>query len=211
VAHVAIGPVPRNTMTFVLAVPFLAVGVLLALQLSEPTWAAVTDMVDKILFNKLGSDSGVERMRWNQQAMVNFIDTDGFGAGVGSVRASSLPIAVLSNIGVIGAITYGVFICGIFVSGARRWSTPFESACQSASRWVCFTLLSCALVAGGGVDLGLQFCLFAGLACARPIRNTAGDERHQKRRDAIDVRAGSARDPRAGRISGEFPLAGQSS
>jgi hypothetical protein len=125
-------------------------------------------MIDQTVFDKLSSDSGVERTRWNEQAMVNFADTDGLGAGVGSVRASSFPIAVLGNIGLPGAVTYGIFLLQLFFGRRGRWQAPFPAACQGAARWACFTQLVAASVAGSFIDLGLPFFVFAGLACATP-------------------------------------------
>jgi hypothetical protein len=170
IAQAVIRPVPRNTMVFVLTLPVLAIALILVVGLNDTAGAVVTDVADNTLFNKLSSDSGVERMRWNQQAIVNFMDTDGFGTGIGSVRASSFPVAVIANLGIIGAIIYGTYLSTIFVARADRWTATFEGACQSASRWACFTLLVSATVAGTGVGLGLEFALFAGLACACPVK-----------------------------------------
>jgi hypothetical protein len=128
----------------------------------------IANVIDKTVVNKLASASGVERGLWNQQAVANFSDTHSLGAGVGSVRASSFPVAVLGNIGVIGAIAYGGFLFAVLFRRKNRWTEPYPAACQSAARWACFAQLLGASVAGSFIDLGLPFFVFAGLACAGP-------------------------------------------
>jgi hypothetical protein len=162
-------PVLRPVLGLVVAVPLIAAVGLISLRAYEPLWSVVDNMIDQTLFNKLSSDSGVERTRRNDQALTNFADTSGLGAGVGSVRASSFPIAVLGNIGLPGAVAYGIFLLLMFCGRRSRWQEPFPAACQSAGRWACFTQLAGASVAGSFIDLGLNFFIFAGLACAGPL------------------------------------------
>jgi len=125
-------------------------------------------MVDATVIDKPASDSGKERSKWNEQALTNFAETEGLGAGIGSVRASSLPIAVLGSIGAFGAATYGTFLFGVLFGRRNRWSEPYPAACQSAARWGCFAQLIGASVAGSFPDVDLPFFVFAGLACAGP-------------------------------------------
>jgi hypothetical protein len=167
-ARAMVRPVPRATMAFVLGMPALALVVVVGVRLDDSAWATVDGLVNKTIVNKLSSDSGVERTAWNEQAMKNFAETDGLGAGIGSVRTSSFPLAILGNIGVPGAITYGAFLFGVLLRRKDRWPEPFPAACQSAARWACFAQLVSATVAGSFIDLGLPFFVFAGLACARP-------------------------------------------
>jgi hypothetical protein len=144
------------------------------LHLHEPSWQAIERIFNATVLHKLSSDSGVERGRWNEQALVNFKDTQWLGAGVGSVRASSFPVAVLGNIGAIGACSYGAFVLAVLFRRRNRWSEPYPAACQSAARWACFAQLAGASVAGSFIDLGLPFFVFAGLASAGPaVRRAA--------------------------------------
>jgi hypothetical protein len=158
-------------MLIAVAVLPLVVGAgVTALRLDPPLWRTVNDVVDASIFDKMSSSSGTERAKWNEQALVNFTDTHGFGAGTGSVRASSFPIAVLANIGVFGALTYGVFLLQVLLGGGNRWPHPVPASCQNAARWACLAQLIGAAVAGSFIDLGLPFFVFAGLACAGPER-----------------------------------------
>jgi hypothetical protein len=160
--------VRRSTFVLATVLPVLvAVGVT-GMHLDAPLWNTVNEVVDASIFDKMESSSGIERAKWNDQALVNFFDTRGLGAGDGSVRASSFPLAVLGNIGVFGALTYGAFLLSVFFGRRNRWQHPFPASCQSAARWACFTQLIGASVAGSFIDLGLPFFIFAGLACAGP-------------------------------------------
>ena len=167
--QVLIRPVPRQMLAFLLLVPALAAVLFVGLRLDPPAWDAVRNMFDKTVVGKLSTASGIERAEWNRQALVNFSDTDGLGGGVGSVRASSFPVAVLGNIGVIGAATYGAFLLALFFRRRNRWSESYPSDCQSAARWACFTQLVAASLSGSFIDLGLPFFVFAGLASAGPF------------------------------------------
>jgi hypothetical protein len=156
--------------TFVLAGVFpvlVAVGVI-GLRLDGAVWRTASEVVDASIFDKMSSSSGVERSNWNEQALINFTDTGGLGAGDGSVRASSFPLAVLGNIGVPGAVSYAIFLFGVLFGRKGRWRPPYPAGCQSAARWACATELIGASVAGSFIDLGLPFFVFAGIACAGP-------------------------------------------
>jgi hypothetical protein len=158
-------PITRARLGFVLVGPPLLVGAVIALVLYDPAWQTITSMFDATVVNKLNSDSGLERARWTEQALTNVADTRGFGAGVGSVRASSFPVAVLGNIGVFGAFTYGAFLCAALLS-RRRWADPFASAVQNSARYACAAQLAAASVSGSFIDLDLPFFIFAALACS---------------------------------------------
>ena len=95
--------------------------------------------------------------------MQNFYDTLGFGAGVGSLRASSFPICVLANFGIIGSLLFLVFFMTLFYGDASRGDEEGE-AYRSAARWACLAGLITATVSGALVDLGLPFFVLAGLA-----------------------------------------------
>jgi hypothetical protein len=167
-ARVLTRPVTGPTLAFVTFAPVLLLTLIMGLRLHQPTWAMVDEVINGAIVNKLSSSSGIERVRWNSQALSNFTDTYAMGGGVGSVRASSFPIAVLGNIGAIGALTYGGFLFAILFGRKNRWAASYPAACQSAARWACVAQLIGASVSGSFLDLGLLFFIFAGLACAGP-------------------------------------------
>jgi hypothetical protein len=147
--------------------PILLVTFVVVLALNDAQWSYVMDLFNTMVLNKLSSNSGIERTAWNGQALSAFLDTDGFGAGIGSLRASSFPVAVLGSIGVIGGLTYGAFLICI-LCGPRDHSGTLEDAFQLSARWACLALLIAASIAASFIDLGLLFFIFAGLASARP-------------------------------------------
>jgi hypothetical protein len=162
-------PLPIPMVGFLLLAPALAALLFVGLRLDPPVRDTMQNMLDTMIVGKLSTASGIEREKWNRQALTNFADTDGLGGGVGSVRASSFPVAVLGNIGAIGAVAYGSFLLALFFRRRGRWTEPYPSDCQSAARWACFTQLIAASVSGSFIDLGLPFFVFAGLASAGPV------------------------------------------
>lgn len=120
--------------------------------------------LDRALFDKLEGDSGVERFGWNAQAMTNFRDTWAMGAGLGSVRASSWPVAVLASLGAAGAALYGLFLWTmLFGAGAWRRDLPGRVVADSA-RVGCIAFLVSAVMTAATPDLTLTFYAFAGIA-----------------------------------------------
>ena len=154
----------------VLCAPLVVIAVFLALQLNEDAWKPIRDYIDVLIFNKVGSDSAVERGSWNTFALQNFFDSYGLGLGLGTVRASSFPLALLSNVGLPGTIFYVLFAVTAF---ARRRGVPgtYYSDVRLAARNSCISLILAAAFVGAAVDQGLFFYLIAGLACAEPERN----------------------------------------
>jgi len=162
------GPVTPRMLASGTIAPLLVAVLLIGVRLDQPVWNVFQSMVEKTLLDKATTQSGIEREKWNVQALTNFSDTEWLGGGVGSVRASSFPIAVLGNIGAIGAATYTSFLFALLFRRKNRWAAPFPAACQSAARWACLAQLIGASVSSSFIDLALPFFIFAGLACAGP-------------------------------------------
>jgi hypothetical protein len=160
------GSAPPNALLFVLLSPVLVAVLIMAMMLHDTLWATVSTLIEKTLLTKLGTDSGVTRIAWNRQAVVNFVETYGLGAGVGSVRASSFLTAVLGSIGIIGLVTYGMFIVHAVAKPLPSQASRFDDAVRSAARAACFGLLVAASIAGSFIDLGLPFFAFAAVATA---------------------------------------------
>jgi hypothetical protein len=130
----------------------------------------VQGLLETMVFNKMNTSSGVERSAWNRQALQNFLDTFGFGVGNGSVRASSFPIAVLANLGFVGAAIFRMFFVRVlFRTQAGKDIDHLDAAYQQAARSACIASLIAATISGALIDLGLPFFVFAALACAESI------------------------------------------
>jgi hypothetical protein len=124
----------------------------------------VRDFLDRALFNKLDGASGVERGSWNKQAIKNFIDTSGLGAGLGSVRASSWVIATLSSLGVIGAALFFMFVGSVILPTLRRSANDPRMVLARAMASACMALVISATLTSPTPDLSIFFYAFAGIA-----------------------------------------------
>ncbi|MDX7950394.1 hypothetical protein P7D22_04275 [Lichenihabitans sp. Uapishka_5] len=159
----------RITLTgaaVLLLVPVLMAALLTGVLLVPAARDAVADTLTALLFDKAGSQSGLERAQWNIDALRNAIDTAGFGAGLGSVRASSFPVALLANTGVPGTLLFSGFLVRLLLTTAAP-DRGAVAAIRDAARLACLGLLLGATVSGAMVDLGLPFFIFAALASAR--------------------------------------------
>jgi hypothetical protein len=170
-----------SCVVFAFLGPLLALVAIVMLALDHSSWSFAQDLLNKTLFDKMTSSSGMERSSWNTQTIANFIATSGFGVGVGSTRASSLLFAVLGSLGVFGSITYGIFIVAVLVrrdADHDRFSDSLRAAAQSA----CLASLIAGCMAASFIDIGLPFFLFAGTAAGlrgsqeRRTTNAPGDQ-----------------------------------
>jgi hypothetical protein len=165
--NVARRPYKAQTWWFIAGTPIAAPLVMVAIAINESTSIYVGGLLNDLVFNKLSSDSGTERTAWNAQGLQNFIDTFGFGVGNGSMRASSFPISLLASLGIIGALTFGLFLLTMFRSGLRGDDNPVRNVYRKAAKYACLAWLVAATASGALVDLGLPFFAFAALACSR--------------------------------------------
>jgi hypothetical protein len=95
----------------------------------------------------------------NNQAWSNFIDTYGLGVGLGTTKASSFAIVLVSNLGVIGA---GLFLA--FLGNVLRAPGAESSAVVRAARAAVLAALIAACTSGTVFDLGVAFFAFAAAA-----------------------------------------------
>lgn len=154
---------------FVVAAALL-IAALALLLLDTRVFDQAGDMIDLMLFQKVSSESYVERMRWNDTAMDGFWATAGLGVGLGSARASNWFVALLSNTGVIGAALMLAFVVQSFIRkppSADPWRAEFV--------WALKGVLLLGLVMGAlagtsadfGVGTGAVYGMLAGLARRR--------------------------------------------
>jgi hypothetical protein len=168
-------PVTMQMMLFILCAPFILVFTVVVILLDDGMSSYVGDLLNTMVLNKMSTESGIERSSWNSQAIQNFVDTFGFGAGNGSVRTSSFPIAVIASLGIIGTFTYSLFLLTIWFGQREQENVPSTDAVVSvAARSACLAWLIAASVSGGFIDLGLPFFAFAALGCAPPRTLTLG-------------------------------------
>jgi hypothetical protein len=164
-----IGPTHPYRSAALLCAPLAIVAVLLAAQFDPEVSRPVRDYLDELIFNKATTASGIERNEQNRNAMENFYDSFGLGVGLGTVRTSSFPVALLSNVGVPGTALYILFAVTAF--GFRR-GVPgtVQANIRSAARNGCLCSIVGWTISGPTVDQSLLFYILAGLVCAEPER-----------------------------------------
>lgn len=112
------------------------------------------DMIDLMLFQKVSSDSYIERMRWNDTAMDGFWATLGLGVGLGSARASNWFVALLSNTGAIGAALMLGFVAQTFLRKPPS-GDPLRAEFIWALKGVLLLSLVMGALAGTSADFGV--------------------------------------------------------
>lgn len=163
----------RTSAIAVVFGPPALVIIVLILMIDSSVAERVYAYVDTLILSKSTTSSGVQRSSWNAYAWQNFLDSYGLGVGLGTNRTSSFPLAVLSNVGVPGAVFYTLF--AVSALGRRRGAPRSLSAdIRLAARNGCLGLLGASLIAGPTVDQGLLFYVLAGLSCTEPERVSAG-------------------------------------
>jgi hypothetical protein len=152
--------------SFLLCAPLIVFAAVLIVQLNPDAAEPVKAYVEELVFNKATTSSGIERSAWNTIGLQNFLDSYGFGVGLGTVRTSSFPVALLSNVGVPGLIFYTLFAVTVFgLPGVARGDT---ADVRLAARNACLGLIIGDIFSGTTVEQGLLFYVLAGLACAIP-------------------------------------------
>lgn len=162
-------PQDRFSAATVVLGPLMLCLIVLLVLATEGVAERIYEYVDALILSKAQTESGVQRSSWNALAWRNFFDSWGLGVGLGTNRTSSFPLAVLSNVGVPGAVFYLLFILTVF--GVRRGEPrSYPSDVRAAARVACLSLLTGAIIAGPTVDQSLLFYVFAGVASAWPER-----------------------------------------
>ncbi|GGD95912.1 hypothetical protein GCM10011390_13330 [Aureimonas endophytica] len=124
----------RHLARQLLAATGIAALVICLLLFVPSVFTPALNMVDELLFNKTASQSFEERSMWTAISLQSVFDTYGFGVGVGSTRASSSFVAGLSNLGLIGASLYCLFL--VYCYFQRAASNDFQGAwILSGLRW----------------------------------------------------------------------------
>ncbi len=167
-----VSPESRRSTAVVLLAPPIVVTLALVVVLQESLFRPLYEYVDLLVLSKSTSSSAVERGSWNAAAWQNFVDSLGLGVGLGTARTSSFPLALLSNVGVPGAVLFLFFT--VTALRPRMAARTLESDVRLAACNGCLCLLIGSLVAGPTVDLGLLFFVMAGLTASRPVAKAAG-------------------------------------
>jgi hypothetical protein len=141
-------------------------------------------LINSTIINKADSASGHERAYWNLKSLQSFADTSGLGVGFGSSRASSWPIAVLSQLGLFGslmlAMLLGVLARGL--GGVEQWVAPETAAVAMSIRNAALAGIIANSVSGGSADPGVLFFIAIAVVAATRVsalRRAAGSNGYQ--------------------------------
>lgn len=120
-------------------------------------------------FNKAQSASGIERGYWNERSMDAFMATYGVGIGLGSARASSWVVAVVSQLGVIGSLLIGALALFIVrgMHGVKRTGDAEELVIIANSvRASALAGIAALSLIGGNADPGIVFLIAVAVIAA---------------------------------------------
>ncbi len=160
-------PSAHNASAVLLAVPVFAVVLAGLLVSDQALFTVIREYVELVVINKGSSNSGLERSGWNESGLRNFAETAGFGVGLGTVRTSSLAVALLAQVGVIGTLFYITFCATSFLL-PRGEPRSYHRDVRVAARNGCLGLIVGDLVASPTIDQGLFFYLLAALSASAP-------------------------------------------
>jgi hypothetical protein len=144
---------------------FFMVLICILLLVNEEISTRVVDFFNLTLFNKLDSSSGRERSAWNWQGISNLLDTYGIGIGFASNRSSNFFVALLSNVGILGASLFAAFVWKTILAPKGEPSSQENhifTAAKNALLISSFSLFASSAFA----DPGMFFYVFAAVAAA---------------------------------------------
>lgn len=182
----------RAAHLFVIAIAGIVIGLCLLIMLT-PFPALFSDLVDRLIFSKQDSLSGMERAAWASAGFDAFSRTWGLGAGAGSLRGSGLASVLLGSVGLPGMLAFLGFL--FFAIGKTIETTnPDLFRTYYASRVCALTLLASMFLSATVPDPTLL--LMAVTALAVSAREMA--ERTENPGSRTDIRGATV--PRTSQI-----------
>ena len=180
---------PIRQPVMVLALMVAAIGAFAAILLFVPQVGdALADFFDEAVLGKLHNESGRVRGMWNAVAFDNFIDSMGIGVGIGSARASSYALVLLSNVGIPGTLLFLIFVAQLFFAKSPDTVSSDDVKLLRALRSGLTASLAAAAIVVTTFDLGVLTYIIcgaiAGIACPTGVPQSrpslAGHLRSQK-------------------------------
>ncbi len=136
-----------------------------------------------VFIDKVGSDSYRERSLWNALALQTSHDSYYFGAGWGSVRASSFACSLMGNVGIPGTLLFVTFLLQLArpLFRPRRYAR-FEMF--ERSLFALFVMLVGLVVAGSDPISPMSWVLFAVATASKPLAKRTIPLRRQRMRSS---------------------------
>ena len=181
----------KSDDALIMACLLAMVFVVLAIQLYDSRiLQPFVNLIESTVINKGSSASGQERGYWNLKSLQSFVDTSGLGVGLGSSRASSWLIAVLSQLGLIGTLALAALVVVLArgMGKLRVWVDPETNAIVASVRASALAGLVSGSLVSGSADPGMIFFISLSVVVASRTR-----ARHNR---AAAAQAGIAYPPR---------------
>lgn len=159
---------PRGKiMTAVVVACLIVFGLSIMMALVPRLPFAIYELILEMTFGKPTSVSGQQRLFWAMQGWHAFLASYGLGIGPGSFRSSSMLAAILGSMGVVGVLTFLLYLKVVFRPSARStWGIgpTFASSLGGALGTAALVSLVPAAVASPNVIPGALFSIMAGAA-----------------------------------------------
>lgn len=134
---------------------------------------SAVDVIKRMTIEKSSSDSGLQRLYWTRQGWDLFLASYGLGVGPGSFRSSSIFFAILGSTGVIGIVSFLIYVLAAFQPWRRSsWAesmVPAENLGAALGSAALLSLIPAAVNSSTAVPSSL-FAILAGASLAlRPF------------------------------------------
>lgn len=151
-------------LVFLTAIVFLA---------SPALVESVVDVVKGMTVEKSSSESSLQRLYWTRQGWELFLSSYGLGVGPGSFRSSSIFFAMLGSMGVVGIVSFIIYLITTFQPWRRSsWAEsaiPAENLGGALGSAALLSLIPAAVNSATAVP-GASFAILAGASLAlRPF------------------------------------------
>jgi hypothetical protein len=166
------GHVNYREVGIVLVAAVLVVTGLGMLSMDVASLAPMKELFDETITNKASSSSASERFYWNSKSIMAFYDTYGVGMGIGSSRASSSAIAMLSQLGAFGTALVVLLLVELArpmppAPTGNAYALEVAAVCGSL-RTAGFAMFIPSAIAGSSADPGILFFMaLAGVVVGR--------------------------------------------
>lgn len=127
------------------------------------------DMINAMTVGKSDSLSGQQRLFWALQGWSTFINSYGLGVGPGSFRSSSLLTAILGSTGIIGTVSFIIYLFAVLQplrQSTYGQANALEHSIGGAFAVAALFSLIPAFASSPKADPGTNFALLAGAALA---------------------------------------------
>ncbi|CDO34253.1 MULTISPECIES: glycoside hydrolase [Novosphingobium] len=169
---------PQGKIQRLALVGFMIVFMVAILMASIPEVAtAIGNLVLEMTVAKSSTDSGQQRLFWAMQGIHGLIDSYGLGIGPGSFRSSSMLTAIIGAMGVIGSVSFVMYLLTIFQPSRRSsWGIGADSSQTLGGAFASaavFSLIPAAIASPLANPVAI-FSILSGAALAlRPGREAA--------------------------------------